>query len=77
MADSSAFGVVIAICKLAIQNFLAVPVKYGETGIMTFQIGPEGIVYERDLGPDTAKTVASIQQYDPDDTWAPVEQTLI
>jgi len=52
---------------------LAVPVKYGETGIMTFQIGPEGIVYERDLGPDTAKTVASIQQYDPDDSWAPVE----
>jgi len=52
---------------------LAVPVKYGETGIMTFMIGPEGIVYERDLGPDTAKVAASIQQYDPDDNWSPVE----
>ena len=52
---------------------LAVPVKYRETGVMTFIIGPEGIVYERDLGPDTAKLAASIQQYDPDDNWAPVE----
>ncbi len=44
---------------------LATPVKYGETGIMSFIIGRQGFVYERDLGPDTAKTAASIQQYNP------------
>ncbi len=52
---------------------LATPVKYGETGIMSFMIGREGFVYERDLGPDTAKTAASIQQFNPDDDWSPID----
>jgi len=52
---------------------LATPVKYGETGIMTFMMGPQGFVYERDLGPDTAKIAASIQEYNPDENWSPVE----
>jgi hypothetical protein len=52
---------------------LAAPVKYAETGIMTFIINREGIVYERDLGPDTAKLAAAIQQYNPDENWSPVE----
>ena len=51
----------------------ATPVKYGETGIMTFMITREGIVYEQDLGPDTAKIAASIQEYNPDEDWWPVE----
>jgi Protein of unknown function (DUF2950) len=52
---------------------LATPVKYGETGIMTFMMGPDGFVYERDLGPDTAKLAAAIQEYNPDDNWSLVE----
>jgi len=52
---------------------LATPVKYGQTGIMTFMTGPDGVVYERDLGPDTAKIAASIQQFDPTDDWSEVE----
>lgn len=52
---------------------LATPVRYAETGIRTFVVGPNGFVYERDLGPDTVKTAASIQQYDPDDNWSLVE----
>ncbi len=51
---------------------LATPVKYGETGIMSFMIGSEGFVYERDLGPVTAKNAASIQEYSPDDNWSPI-----
>jgi hypothetical protein len=51
---------------------LAAPVKYAETGIMTFTISQEGVVYERDFGPDTAKLTAAIQQYNPDDNWSPV-----
>src|SRR5580658_2273896 len=38
---------------------LATPVKYAETGIMTFIAGRDGVVYERDLGPDTVKLAAS------------------
>jgi hypothetical protein len=52
---------------------LATPVKYAETGIMTFMSGVDGVVYERDLGPDTAKIAASIQEFNPTDDWSPVE----
>jgi hypothetical protein len=52
---------------------LATPVKYAETGIMTFMTGRDGVVYERDLGPDTVKIAASIHEYNPTDDWSPVE----
>jgi hypothetical protein len=52
---------------------LATPVKYAETGIMTFMTDRDGAVYERDLGPDTAKVAASIQEYNPTDDWSEVE----
>jgi hypothetical protein len=52
---------------------LATPVKYAETGIMTFMTGVDGVVYERDLGPDTAKIAASIQEFNPTDNWSMVE----
>ena len=52
---------------------LATPVKYAQTGIMTFMTGRDGVVYERDLGPDTAKIAASIQEFNPTDDWSPVE----
>ena len=52
---------------------LATPVKYAETGITTFMTGGDGVVYERDLGPDTVKIAASIQEYNPTDDWSPVE----
>ena len=52
---------------------LATPVKYAETGIMTFMTSSDGVVYEQDLGPDTAKIAASIQQFNPSDAWLPVE----
>jgi hypothetical protein len=52
---------------------LATPIKYAETGIMSFMISREGTVYERDFGPDTAKLAAPIHEYNPDENWSPVE----
>jgi hypothetical protein len=52
---------------------IATPLKYGETGIMSFMIGREGFIYEQDLGPDTTNTAASIQAYNPDDNWSPID----
>ncbi|MGC2246872.1 MAG: DUF2950 family protein [Terriglobales bacterium] len=52
---------------------LATPAKYAETGIMTFMTSSDGVVYERDLGPDTAKIAASIQEFNPSDDWLEVE----
>jgi Protein of unknown function (DUF2950)/Protein of unknown function (DUF3300) len=54
-------------------SILATPVKYGETGIMTIMISQEGMVYERDFGPDTLKLAGAIQDYNPDDNWSEVE----
>jgi hypothetical protein len=52
---------------------LATPIKYAQTGMMTFMTGRDGVVYERDLGPDTIKIAASIQEYNPTDDWSEVE----
>jgi Protein of unknown function (DUF2950) len=52
---------------------LATPLKYADTGIMTFMTGPDGVVYERDLGPDTAKIAGSIQEFNPTDDWTAVD----
>lgn len=52
---------------------LAAPATYAETGIMTFMTGVNGVVYERDLGPDTRKIAASIQDFNPTDDWSLVE----
>jgi len=51
---------------------LAWPAKYHMSGVMTFLVNQQGIVYERDLGPDTATIVAGYRAYDPDDNWNPV-----
>ena len=52
---------------------LATPVRYGETGIMSFVLGREGFVYESDLGPDTARIAASLQEYNPNGNWSRIE----
>jgi len=50
---------------------IAWPAKYGNSGIMTFQVDRRRIVFQKDLGPDTESIVKGIQVYDPDDTWDP------
>ncbi len=46
---------------------------WDKTGIMTFMTSSDGVVYERDLGPDTAKITASIQAFNPSDDWLRLE----
>jgi hypothetical protein len=48
---------------------VAYPAKYGASGIMTFIVNQEGMIYEKDLGEDTAKAAAAMTTFDPDDTW--------
>lgn len=47
----------------------AAPAQYRVTGVKTFIVGPNGIVYEKDLGPDTLRTFASMDRFNPDKTW--------
>ncbi len=48
---------------------IAAPAEYLVTGVKTFIVGPQGIVYEKDLGPDTLKVAKGIDLFDPDSTW--------
>jgi hypothetical protein len=58
-----------------IGGFAAVawPVKYGETGVMTFMVSHDGVLYEKDLGPDTAARAAAMTRFDPDSGWQKAE----
>ncbi len=48
---------------------IAVPAEYGVTGVKTFIVSHDGIVYEKDLGPDSLNIAKSMERYDPDKTW--------
>ena len=54
---------------------IAWPAIHGSSGVMTFEVGQEGIVFQKDLGAATARAAAAIMQFDPDLTWARVEVT--
>ncbi|MEE4378086.1 MAG: DUF2950 domain-containing protein [Candidatus Competibacteraceae bacterium] len=51
---------------------LAFPARYGDSGIVTFMISHQGVMYQKDLGEQTDETVKSINEYNPDDSWQPV-----
>jgi hypothetical protein len=50
-------------------GLLAYPADHGNSGIMTFIVGPQGVVYEKDLGAQTADAAKAITTFDPDDSW--------
>jgi hypothetical protein len=52
---------------------MAYPALYGSSGVMTFMVNHEGVVYEKDFGRNTAKTATAIMSFDPDTTWKRVE----
>ena len=49
--------------------FIAYPAEYRSSGVMTFIVDQDGIVYEKDLGPKTAEMAKSLTRYDRDATW--------
>jgi hypothetical protein len=49
---------------------IAWPANYGVTGVQTFQVNNDGLVYQKDLGPETAKLAPAIKKYNPDKTWS-------
>lgn len=52
---------------------IAWPASYGASGIMTFIVNQDGIVFQKDLGPDTAAVAAETKLFDPDLSWARVD----
>jgi hypothetical protein len=52
---------------------IASPAKYADSGIMTFILNRDGVVYQKDLGQETAEVAASIKEYNPADGWTHAE----
>ena len=50
---------------------VAWPAVYDSTGVMTFIVGPDGVVHEKDLGPDSASAVSTMHDFNPDASWSP------
>ncbi len=53
---------------------VASPAEYGVTGIKSFIVSHDGVVYEKDLGPDTLNIFKSMELFNPDKTWDPVRE---
>jgi hypothetical protein len=51
----------------------AAPAEYKATGVMTFIVSHDGIVYQKDLGPDTLDAFKNMELYNPDKSWKPTE----
>ena len=51
----------------------AAPASYGKTGVKSFIVSHDGVVYEKDLGPNTPQAFQSMTRYNPDKTWTAVE----
>ncbi len=52
---------------------VAAPAQHRVTGVQTFMVGPDGVVYQKDLGPETLKVFESMDRYNPDKTWKPTD----
>ncbi|MCM3900879.1 MAG: DUF2950 domain-containing protein [Pyrinomonadaceae bacterium] len=53
--------------------FVAYPAEYRSSGVMTFIVNRDGIVYQKDLGPHTALRAKNLKEYNPDATWKKVQ----
>jgi hypothetical protein len=52
---------------------LAYPAEYLNSGVMSFLVAQDGVVFQKDLGERTTEVAQSTTAFNPDDTWKPVE----
>ncbi len=52
---------------------VAAPAEYGVTGVKTFIVSHDGVVYEKDLGPKSAERFRTMERFNPDKSWKPVK----
>jgi hypothetical protein len=54
---------------------IAFPAQYRNTGVMSFMVSNDGVVWQKDLGPTTLEVAKAMERFNPDKTWTPVEET--
>ena len=68
-AEGGAYNYVVKDKMIGGFALLAFPADYAKNGVMTFIVNHGGVVYSKDLGPDTAKVAQAIEAFDPDQSW--------
>ena len=53
---------------------VATPAEYGVTGVQTFIVSQDGVVYQKDLGPKSLEEFSKMEMFNPDDSWTPVPE---
>jgi hypothetical protein len=53
--------------------FVAYPAEYRNSGVMTFIINQDGVLFQKDLGKTTTETATAMSEFDPDESWTPVQ----
>jgi hypothetical protein len=54
-------------------GLIASPAEYGRTGVMSFIVNQDGVVYQKNLGAQTARAAAAVRAFDPDESWQAVQ----
>ena len=54
--------------------FVAYPAEYRSSGVMTFIVGNDGVVYQKDLGKKAGVLAKAMKQFDPDSYWEKAEE---
>ena len=68
-APGGAYDYVVGGKLLGGFGIVAYPATYGVSGVMTFVVNHDGVVQEKDLGPQTASVAGAMTRFDPDKTW--------
>ena len=74
-AEGGAYDYVVSGKMILGFAILAYPAEYKNSGVMTFIVNQEGIIYEKNLGSDTKQKSEAIKLFDPDPTWNKVGET--
>ncbi len=72
-ADGGAFDYVVNGRMVLGFAMIAYPAQYEASGVMTFIVNQNGVVYQKDLGKNTGKVATAMKRYDPDKSWKKVE----
>jgi Protein of unknown function (DUF2950) len=72
-ANGGAYEYVVHGHMLGGFGLIAFPASYGTSGVMTFIVNHDGVVYQKDLGPNTARIAAATKAFNPDRTWQRVD----
>ena len=67
--DDGAYDYIVRGHMIAGFALVASPAEYGASGVMTFIVNQDGVVYQKDLGPNTHAMASGMKAYNPDSTW--------